>query len=112
MAPLFKGARSMLIKPLANGAMVRRPRDPFTSLVRYSVAWAVAVLAPLLAFWISGYEEPFADPTLRATILAGSAALLTGLFLAGRVLDLPGTRLSFASNTAASCCFTRRPPPP
>ncbi len=62
------------------------------SVVRYGVAWAVVVLAPLLAFLLSGYEEPFDDPTLRATALAATSALVAGLYLAGRVLDLPGTR--------------------
>ncbi|NQX94107.1 MAG: sugar transferase, partial [Erythrobacter sp.] len=95
----------MLIEPIANSATVRRPRDPITSVIRYSVAWSVVVLAPLLVFLVSGYEEPFADPTLRATAIAGTSALFTGLFLAGRVLDLPGTRGTVHGVPIMVMCF-------
>ena len=95
----------MLIEPIATGATLRRPRDPIISGVRYSVAWTLVVFAPLLAFWLTGYEEPFGDPTLRATALAGSAALFTGLYLAGRVLDLPGTRGTVHGVPIMLACF-------
>lgn len=95
----------MLIEPIANGTYVRRSRDPITSVIRYGVAWTVVVLAPLLAFLISGYEEPFTDPTLRATAIAGTAALFTGLYLAGRVLDLPGTRGTVHGVPIMVMCF-------
>ncbi|MEM7689127.1 MAG: sugar transferase [Pseudomonadota bacterium] len=95
----------MLIEPIANSPAMRRPRDPITSVIRYGVAWAVVVFAPLLAFMLSGYEEPFADPTLRATAIAGTAALFTGLYLAGRVLDLPGTRGTVHGVPIMVMCF-------
>ncbi|MDY7096652.1 MAG: sugar transferase [Pseudomonadota bacterium] len=82
----------MLIEPIANPAYRRPTNDPVTSIIRYGVAWTVVVFAPLMAFLASGYEEPFTDPTLRATAIAATAALFAGLYLAGRVLDLPGTR--------------------
>ena len=82
----------MLIQPTANAAIVTRPRNPIRSSLRYALAWALVALAPMVAFELSGYQRPFADPTLRATMIAASAALFAGLFLAGRVLDHPGTR--------------------
>ncbi len=62
------------------------------SVIRYGVAWTVVVFVPLFTLLLSGYEEPFADPTVRATALAATSGLFAGLYLAGRVLDLPGTR--------------------
>lgn len=95
----------MLIEPIANSATVRRSRDPITSTVRYSVAWALVVLAPMVAFWLGGREDPWADPTLNATVIAGSTALFAGLFLAGRVLDLPGTRGTVHGVPIMLTCF-------
>lgn len=95
----------MLIEPIAASATVKRRRDPFTSLVRYAGAWTLVMLAPLLALSISGYPEPLADPTITATIVAGSAALFSGMFLAGRVLDLPGTRGTVHGAPIMVLCF-------
>ncbi|MDJ0978393.1 MAG: sugar transferase [Erythrobacter sp.] len=95
----------MLIEPITNGTQVRRSTGPVTSVIRYGVAWTVVVFAPLVAFLVSGYEEPFADPTLRATAIAGTAALFTGLYLAGRVLDLPGTRGTVHGVPIMVMCF-------
>ena len=95
----------MLIEPLAASATVNRRRDPFTSLLRYAAAWALVVVAPLVALSITGYEEPLADPTIIATTLAGSAALFTGMYLAGRVLDLPGTRGTVHGAPIMVACF-------
>jgi len=82
----------MLIEPIAKPRQSRATAGPMISVIRYGVSWTVVVFAPMFAFLMSGYEEPFADPTLRATAIAATLALLAGLYLAGRVLDLPGTR--------------------
>ena len=95
----------MPIETTVNYAPVTRRRNPIRSSVRYALAWAVVVLAPMIAFWLSGYQAPFADPTLRATVLAASGALFAGLFLAGRVLDLPGTRGTLHGVPIMAACF-------
>ena len=95
----------MLIQPTANAAIVTRPRNPIRSSLRYALAWALVALAPMVAFELSGYQRPFADPTLRATMIAASAALFAGLFLAGRVLDHPGTRATLHGVPVMAACF-------
>ncbi len=95
----------MLIEPIANSAIVIRRRDPITSAMRYSLAWIVVALLPMIAIWLGGYERPFADPTLRSTLLTSSAGLFAGLFLAGRVLDLPGTRGIIHGVPVMAACF-------
>ena len=82
----------MLIEPISDGVNVRRPRDPITSLIRYGVAWTITVFAPMMAYEVSGITDAFLDPTLGATAAAATTALFFGMYLAGRVLDLPGTR--------------------
>jgi len=95
----------MLIEPIANSIPARRSRDPIVSLIRYSASWSVVALAPLIAFWMGGREDPLNDPTLVATMMAASAALFAGLFLAGRVLDLPGTRGTVHGVPIMLMCF-------
>ncbi|MEE4205823.1 MAG: sugar transferase [Erythrobacter sp.] len=82
----------MLIQPVSDTAPARRTTTPLGSVVRYAAAWALVVLAPLLAFELAGVTEAFADPTTINTGVAASAALFLGMHLAGRVLVLPGTR--------------------
>ena len=82
----------MLIEPITDGVNVRRPKDPITSVIRYGVAWTITVFAPMMAYEVSGITDAFMDPTLGATAAAATAALFCGMFLAGHVLDLPGTR--------------------
>ncbi|MEO0462658.1 MAG: sugar transferase [Pseudomonadota bacterium] len=95
----------MLIEPASQTMTRRRNTGPVTSLMRYGVAWALVVGAPLIAFLLSGYEEPFTDPTLRATAISATAALFGGLYLAGRVLDLPGTRGTVHGVPIMVICF-------
>lgn len=82
----------MLIEPITTAAQMRRRNDPLTSFIRYAVAWAVVVFAPLIVFDLLEINEAFIDPTTRATAVASTAALFSGMYLAGRVLNLPGTR--------------------
>ncbi|MEM6474672.1 MAG: sugar transferase [Pseudomonadota bacterium] len=95
----------MMIEPITPGAGVRKRNDPVTSLIRYGVAWTVAVFAPLMLFEVLGVTEAFVDPTTRATALASTAALFSGMYLAGRVLDLPGTRGTVHGVPIMLMCF-------
>ena len=94
-----------MIEPIARPAHARTSRDPLVSVIRYGVAWTIVVFAPLMVFLAIGYEEPFHDPTLRATAIASTAALVSGLYLAGRVLDLPGTRGTVHGVPIMVLCF-------
>ena len=69
-----------------------RPMHPFRALIRYSVAWLLVVFVPLVALDQMPSVDAFTDPLLLNTGAAATAALLLGLFLVGRVLNLPGTR--------------------
>jgi len=82
----------MLIEPISDAAMVRRTNDPLTSVIRYLIAWLIVVFVPLALIEIAGFTDAFIDPTTIDTAIAATAALFFGMYLAGRVLDLPGTR--------------------
>ncbi len=82
----------MMIEPITPTARMRGRNDPITSFIRYGVAWTVVVFAPLIAYDLLGIIPAFIDPTMINTAVAASVALFFGMYLAGRVLDLPGTR--------------------
>ena len=82
----------MKLEPISPSAQVRGQTGLITSIVRYGVAWTVVVFAPLILFDLLGVNEAFVEPVTRSTALASTAALFFGMYLAGRVLDLPGTR--------------------
>jgi len=50
------------------------------------------VFVPLVVYDTLETVEAFTDPVMLRTAIAASIALLSGLFLVGRVLNLPGTR--------------------
>ena len=82
----------MKIEPITSAARVGSRNDPITSIIRYGVAWTVVVFAPLIAYDLFAITEAFIDPTMINTAVAATVALFFGMYLAGRVLDLPGTR--------------------
>ncbi len=82
----------MMIEPITPTAGMRGRNDPITSFIRYGVAWTVVVFAPLIAYDLLEIIPAFVDPTMINTAIAATAALFLGMYLAGRVLDLPGTR--------------------
>ncbi|WP_298470621.1 sugar transferase [uncultured Erythrobacter sp.] len=82
----------MMIEPITPAARMRGRNDPITSFIRYGVAWTVVVFVPLIAYDLLGITEAFIDPTMINTGIAATVALFLGMYLAGRVLDLPGTR--------------------
>jgi len=82
----------MLIQPISETAPTRQANTPLTSVMRYGIAWVFVVCAPLIALELAGITEAFVDPTTINTGIAGTCALFLGMYLAGRVLDLPGTR--------------------
>lgn len=69
-----------------------RPSSPIRALLRYGVAWTLVVFVPLAALDQLPALDAFTDPVMINTSAAASAALVLGLFLVGRVLNLPGTR--------------------
>ncbi|MBL4792817.1 sugar transferase [Citromicrobium bathyomarinum] len=56
------------------------------------MAWTLVVFVPLVVYDTLETVEAFTDPVMLRTAIAASIALLSGLFLVGRVLNLPGTR--------------------
>ncbi|QUL37353.1 sugar transferase [Erythrobacter sp. JK5] len=82
----------MIFEPITSAARMRGRNDPITSIIRYGVAWTVVVFAPLMLYDLLGITEAFIDPTMINTGVAATVALFFGMYLAGRVLDLPGTR--------------------
>lgn len=71
---------------------MRSAPNPLRGLLRYTLAWLIVVLAPLLAYEAIGIWQPLNEAVIRDTAIAASVALMSGLYLAGRVLNLPGTR--------------------
>jgi len=71
---------------------LRHPFNPIRAIIRYSVAWTLVVFVPLVVYDTLETVEAFTDPVMLRTAIAASIALLSGLFLVGRVLNLPGTR--------------------
>jgi len=82
----------MKIEPITSATRMRSRNDPITSIIRYGVAWTVVVFAPLIAYDLLDIVPAFIDPTMINTAIAATVALFFGMYLAGRVLDLPGTR--------------------
>ncbi len=82
----------MKIEPITTATRMGRRNDPITSIIRYGVAWTVVVFAPLIAYDLLEIIPAFIDPTMINTAVAATVALFFGMYLAGRVLDLPGTR--------------------
>jgi lipopolysaccharide/colanic/teichoic acid biosynthesis glycosyltransferase len=82
----------MMIEPITPAARMHSRKGPLTSIIRYGVGWTVVVFVPLMLFDLLGISEAFVDPTMLNTAGASTIALFFGMYLAGRVLDLPGTR--------------------
>ena len=71
---------------------VRSAANPLRRLFLYAFAWAVVVLVPLGVSEAIEASRPLNEDVVRDTAIAASLALLAGLYLSGRVLNLPGTR--------------------
>ena len=71
---------------------VRRPFSPVRTIIHYGLAWTLVVFVPLVAYDQLDAVEAFTDPVMTATAIAATVALHIGLYLVGRVLNLPGTR--------------------
>ncbi|MEM9502307.1 MAG: hypothetical protein AAF941_10750, partial [Pseudomonadota bacterium] len=95
----------MMIEPITPTARMRGRNDPITSFIRYGVAWTIVVFAPLLVFDLLGITLAFVDPTMISTAIAATTALFGGMYLAGRVLDLPGTRGTVHGVPIMLLCF-------
>ena len=82
----------MLLDTKPGALDLRHPFNPIRAIIRYGVAWTLVVFVPLVVYDTLETVEAFTDPVMLRTAIAASIALLSGLFLVGRVLNLPGTR--------------------
>ena len=82
----------MLLDTKPGALDLRHPFNPIRAIIRYGVAWTLVVFVPLVTYDTLETVEAFTDPVMVRTAIAASIALLSGLFLVGRVLNLPGTR--------------------
>lgn len=66
--------------------------NPLRGLMRYALAWALVVLTPIIVYDVIDLSRPVNEYVVRDTAIASTIALFAGLYLVGRVLNLPGTR--------------------
>ena len=95
----------LLLDAKREAIQVGRPFNPIRAFIRYGVAWTLVVFIPLVAYDQLESVEAFRDPVMQATAIAATIALLLGLYLVARVLNLPGTRGAVHGVPIMVVCF-------